>query len=185
MSLLHFDFDPHKSAQAAAYLLRLGGGQLSKGHLVKMLFAADRDQLATVGLPITGATPIAMKYGPILSELLDLLNKGSENPNWANNISVAEPGTHIVRLLEPAKTDHLTKREIATLEKAFASLQGMSFTQLSEFCHKQFREWSDPGDGALLITYEAMLKAAGRDEGFIEAIAEQQESEKAIRNCVA
>lgn len=42
----HFRFRFERSLQAAAYLIKLAGGELSYIHLLKMLYIADREYLA-------------------------------------------------------------------------------------------------------------------------------------------
>ncbi len=123
-----------------------------------------------------------MEFGPTLSEILDLLNKGSKDPAWAAHISGADPETHMVDLLAPAKTDRLTKRELNSLEKAYSQLRGMTFGQLSNYCHDKFTEWHNPGKKTLAIKYEDILAAVGRDGDFVQAIRDQQEVKRNIQS---
>lgn len=61
---MEFIFDEHKATQAAAYLLRRGGGRMRYMKLIKLLYLADRTALIETGSPITGDRFVAMKLVP-------------------------------------------------------------------------------------------------------------------------
>src|ERR1039458_10342675 len=98
---MRFIFDERKAAQAAALLLSRHGGHLNYMKLIKLLYLADRRALIARGLSITGDRMVAMKNGPVLSAILDLINWGStdEQSPWLEYISV--PSEYEVRLLNP------------------------------------------------------------------------------------
>ena len=70
--MIQFDFNPQKSAQAAAVLLKLNGGDMDKYLFIKMLYLADKEPLAKSAEPITGDSVAMMRYGPVLIALQDL-----------------------------------------------------------------------------------------------------------------
>jgi hypothetical protein len=177
MGELRFTLKPEKAGQAAAYLLKLSGGSKSKGHLDKMLYAADWSQLRRVGVPITGDQPVSMPQGPVLSGILDLLNGKRSHPFWTKHISQATRDNHLIRLLEEAPTDLLTESEKVTLEKVHARLAGMEWNDLKDYCHKLFTEWEDPGKSQKPIEFETMLLKSGkRKPAFVhELISLQKE----------
>ena len=79
---MKFTFNPKKSAQAGAYLLKANGGAMEKYLWIKMLYMADRESLQRWEEPITGDTPASLPYGPVLSTIYDL-TKGDcpKSPN--------------------------------------------------------------------------------------------------------
>jgi hypothetical protein len=172
---LRFAFDKRKSAQAAAYILELGGGRITKGHLVKMLYAADRRQLRTAGAPITGDWPVSMPCGPVLSRILNLLNGDAQDPYWTKHIGTATKSTYYVHLRRSAPTDLLTDNELRALRDAYSYFKDFSWDELKAFVHEKFKEWEDPKGSSVPITYEAMLKASGRSAEHIRELANLQE----------
>src|ERR1700675_4380838 len=88
-----FDFEVAKTIQAIGVLLRnLGRGQLEYLTLLKMLYIADRESLRDRGRPITGDQVVAMKQGPVLSGVYDLINfnRPKDIPLWARFFSKDE-----------------------------------------------------------------------------------------------
>src|SRR5271155_5522268 len=94
-----FNFD--RALQASAYLLRLDHKKMSYLRLLKLLYIADREWLAVTGESITGDRAYAMKFGPVLSTVYDLIKgNGSKAGIWDDHIHtegyavelVADPG---------------------------------------------------------------------------------------------
>ena len=81
-------FSPEKAVQAAAELLRTEPTrQMSYLRLLKLLYLAERRCLKESGAPILGGKVVAMKNGPLHSEVYDLI-KG-EHPDqqiWDGHI---------------------------------------------------------------------------------------------------
>ena len=71
--MINFQFHPEKAVQAMAYVVRRLG-PMDKIKLMKLLYLADREHFIEVGFPITGDQPRAMRWGPVPSDSLDLLN---------------------------------------------------------------------------------------------------------------
>jgi uncharacterized phage-associated protein len=69
-------FNEAKATQAAARLLRNRGGTMSYMKLIKLLYLADREALASWGRPITTGNYVSMDKGPVLSHVLDRINEG-------------------------------------------------------------------------------------------------------------
>ena len=97
---IRFDFNPKKSAQAAAILLQLNGGDMDKYLFIKMLYLADKQSLQKWEEPITGDSVASMRYGPVLSTVYDL-TKGdcpSIHGFWKGFISDADEETNRISL---------------------------------------------------------------------------------------
>ena len=85
---MHFRFDFEKALQAAAELLRHEPHQqMGRVRLMKLLYIADREALKEVGRPITCDSVVAMKHGPVLSRLYDIIKGQSlESPRFDEHI---------------------------------------------------------------------------------------------------
>lgn len=75
-------FDKRKALAAASVLLEKSRGRMPYMKLIKLLYAADRESLLRLGKPIVGGHYYAMKLGPVVSEVLDLVkhSPGPEGP---------------------------------------------------------------------------------------------------------
>jgi len=155
-----FKFD--KTIQAAAYLLRRESSrEMNYMRLLKILYIADRESIRKTGRPITGDRVAAMKQGPVLSEILDLI-KGVHlhSPVWAQFIQRDE---YNVRLVGEPGQANLSRFEIETLERVAEEHRSHDEWQMVEFTHK-FPEWqkNDPGDLRKWVPFEDVLEAVGR-----------------------
>jgi uncharacterized phage-associated protein len=180
MAALRFTFDNRKATQAAAFILQHAGRQgVSKGHLVKMLYAADRRQLKRIGKPITGDRLAAMEHGPVLSKILDYVDGDVVDFYWSRYISKADSETHRVHLLTPVSTDLLTANEKESLKTAYDFFKDKSWDEVRSYCHENFKEWHDPHGTSIPIAYEDVLMAARKSPDFIEELRSQQ-AERAL-----
>ena len=76
----HFIFQFQKALQAAACFLRQAGGRMSYIDLLKMLYIADRECLSCEGETITGDGVSALKKGPVLRTVKNLIKK--DDSQW-------------------------------------------------------------------------------------------------------
>ena len=68
-----FRFDFLKTLQASGVLLQLDANRMAYIRLLKLLYIADRELLAETGRTLTGDEAVAMKNGPVLSRVYDLI----------------------------------------------------------------------------------------------------------------
>jgi uncharacterized phage-associated protein len=171
-------FREDKTTQAAAVLLRGRGGRMSYMKLLKLLYLADREALLRWGRPITFDAYVSMRNGPVLSRTYELISSGvpPEEPSpWRDCIS--EPSGYRVSLVAECATDKLSDAEEGLLEEVFRSFGSLSRWQLVDYSHG-LSEWTDPGDSAIPIDYQAILLAGGKSlaeaadiVGELEALA--------------
>ncbi len=77
-----FRIDTRKAIEAAATLLRLAPHRImGRKRLLALLYIADRESLKRRGRPIVGGRLCAMDYGPIHSEVYDLIKGFSLGPS--------------------------------------------------------------------------------------------------------
>ena len=169
---MRFQFNDLKTAQAAAHLLKLAGGRLNYMMLIKLLYLADRQMLLSQGLPITGDRMVSMKNGPVLSQVLDFINEGSDAPKqsaWFDYVS--PPSQYEVSLLKgDPETDELSRFELKLLQEIYAKYGTMEKWDLVRLLHDILPEWKDPGYSAFPIEPEDILRAEDRSDAEVREV---------------
>lgn len=170
--LMRFRFNERKAAQAAAYLLQRKGGTLDKLVLLKTLYMADRRTLLEEGKPITGDRMVAMDHGPVLSVVLNLMNR-TPGPGsmWAKLIEPPDADDD-VRLKRGAKpdTDELSRYELRVLDDVLDKYSDMEPFDLVKLLHEICPEWRLPNGAVQDIDYVDLLRRNGKSESEIEDI---------------
>ncbi len=160
---IHFQFDPEKTVEAAAMLLKLNGQPMRYLGLLKMLYIADRCALQMMDQPITGDQYVSMKYGPVLSGVYDLI-KGNNFENslsyWSKFID-HQPKSYDVVLLEDPGTENLCKKEEDILIEVYKKFGNIDPFAIAEWTHS-LPEWKNPlesstGSKAIPITIDEIL----------------------------
>lgn len=163
-------YNPRKASQTVAFFaLKTGGDAINVLKAVKLVYLADRENIARYGSPILEERRVSMKHGPVNSYTYNHI-KGEVPPEndggWGEFVRDREE--HNVGLaynnLTTDDLDELSDAEIETLEKVWDRYGRMDQWELVEFTHdqKNIPEWSDPqGDGSKTITLEKMLSAIG------------------------
>ena len=171
--MMCFPFKERKSAQAAAYILAKHKGKMDYLKLIKLLYLADRASLVKKGKPITGAKMVSMPFGPVLSEILNLINLGrryEEDRPWLEYVSA--PEGYAVRLVSAdTEYDQLSEHERSILDEIDAMFGKMNKWSLVDWTH-ELPEWQDPRGSSLPIDPADILRAEGRSERDIQRIAE-------------
>ncbi len=187
---MNFKFDPEKTVQAAALFLKMqqSSGPMNYMALIKLLYMADRLALDQLARPITGDTYRSMKLGPVLSEVLELINEGPDynqgNP-WFKYISA--PSNYCVELIADPGTGELCEAEEEIIRKidkdyghlgVFSSAGHSGAFKLSELTHQMFSEWQKPSPGsAIPIQMEEILRALGKSDKEVEDVRLHLEQE--------
>jgi uncharacterized phage-associated protein len=164
---MRMTFDEVKATQTAASLLRLAGGRLQYLALIKMLYMLDREALNRWGLPVTTDHYVSMKLGPVTSEIFDLVKvKGDPvRPSfWSSHIR--REGYDAVLTTDPSDSE-LSPAEDDLIAEIFAQCSGKDGFQLADQTHKEFPEWSDPGNTSTPIDVDDILSALGKDEAEV------------------
>lgn len=176
---MRFHFNERKTAQAAAHLLKLSGGRLNYMQLIKLLFLADRRALVENGQPITGASMVSMNNGPVLSQVLDLVNGEGSDGSWAAYVS--SPSNYEVTLnaREP-DNDEMSRFELRLLGEVYARFGKMDKWDLVRWLHYNIPEWRDPKGSVLSIEFADVLRANDVPEDEIQRIREQADLQWAI-----
>jgi len=168
-----FSFNFQRTLQASACLLRLDGKRMGYLRLLKLLYIADREWLAETGESISGDRAYAMKYGPVLSNVYDLVRgNGSQAGVWDDFIHTE--GYAVTLVADPGRGE-LSKGIVNKLTEIAERYRGIDDWELSERTH-EFREWveNSAGGGANPIPWRDVLHAQSRPE--MVAVVEREEA---------
>jgi uncharacterized phage-associated protein len=173
---MNFRFNFEKTLQAAGVLLHLEEKRMSRLRLLKFLYIADRELLAEAAHPITGDVGCAMKYGPVLSRVYDLIKgTGPRAVEWDDYI---HSDGYLVKLIKEPARGKLSKEEVEKLYEIVERYRGTHDDELSELTHA-FPEWKQhyvaDDSGGCRIPWEDMLRAQDRDD-MIEPAAEEEKA---------
>jgi uncharacterized phage-associated protein len=173
--LMVFRFDFNKALQAAGVLLSLDGDRMERIRLLKLLYIADRELLAEIGRTITGDRAVAMRHGPVLSQVYDLIKgEASRAGEWGRFVHTVN---HAVELRNDPGRGELSRGEIEKLAEVTDRYRDVDDWALSEATH-EFEEWSKnytEGTDAS-IPWRDVLAAQGREE--LVEIIERDEADR-------
>ncbi|MDR2560532.1 MAG: SocA family protein [Holophagales bacterium] len=154
--------------------------------LMKLMYLADRESIDIYGFSISDDEYWSMKKGPVLSLALDLMSGyGDKLPQakWCEWVSAKE--NYRVSLCKKIDPEHnfneLASQEIDVMEKVIDQFGEYDVWRLVDYTHCSCKEWIDPGESRLRITFRAILEALGKSESVIEAILKKQKRIAAIR----
>ena len=166
---MEFVFNERKSAQIAAYFLRLHGQAMPYRKLVKLLYLADRQALIETGYPSTGDRLVALPDGPALGRLLQLLGGATCPPDSCWREYVSAPIDGCVAPLGDGDFERMSRYERSLAAETLERFGVMSFKELAAHT-QQLPEWRKPPDGERPIDPILILRSAGLgDEDIAEA----------------
>ena len=179
---IKFKFNEQKAVQAAARLIQHSGGEMNYLALMKLLYLADREALLRFGRPITGDRLVAMKHGPVLSRVYDLVSqKKQEAPESEWHQFIPRPNAYVftVRFSGVPDTGELSAAELALIDEVYARFRGWDEWRLVDHTHK-LPEWRHPKGTPVTIPFEDILRGAGVSKRDIEAVAENAEADRCM-----
>lgn len=156
--------DTAKAIQAIGVLLRREGNRAGRLRLLKLLYLADRDSLAQTGSFLLGPKFVAVKHGPLHSEILDLINGWHlGEPQWSQHFK--SDGRWVLLEAEP-EVGRLSRHEIELLNSVSDRHSSHDDWDIVELTHT-FDEWKKnyPNlgeDTSRLIPLEDVIDAVGR-----------------------
>jgi uncharacterized phage-associated protein len=170
---INFQFHPEKAVEAAAVLCKLHGKPIKYLGLLKMLYIADRIALSRMEQPITGDHYVSMKYGPVLSNVYDLIKGNPVDealPLW--NKYIRHEGSHHVALLADPGNLELCEEEEEILQQVYEEFGELDPFHVAEWTHG-LPEWKDPHGSAIPILVVDLLKKLGKSDEEIEGIRQE------------
>jgi len=159
-----FQFEPEKAIQAMAYILHQLAS-VEKVKLTKLLYIADREHFLEEGYPITGDRQFAMKWGPVPSGCLELLDDEADTNGLFEYFQIVN-NTLFLRHL--TAFDKLGESERRVLDHVIAEHGSKYRWDLVEETH-HFPEYRDVyvKGTSTFIPYELMLKHYGNENQFM------------------
>jgi uncharacterized phage-associated protein len=164
---MSFRFNEQKSLELAAIFLKLRGGEMKHLKLIKLMYLADREALKRWAHPITGDRYVSMRLGPVLSNVLDLINgerrPGDPRDHWADFIEESAP--HTVRLVREPASGSLSQAEAELAQEIFREFGSKNRWDLVDLTHT-FPEYREPDEdhSQWPIRYLDLLRAVGKSE---------------------
>ena len=129
-------FNAKKAVQAAAVLLKHSPGlQMPYLRLLKLLYIAERESLREVMRPVVGGRTVAMRQGPLHSDVYNLIKK--QDDPWVNHIRLDE---YDVELISDPGDSELCDFEVELLSRIAEMYRGFTEWQLVDLTHG-FEEW--------------------------------------------
>lgn len=167
--MIRFAFNERKAAQAAAHLINRSGGRMSYMLLVKLLYMAERKSLVERGRTITGDDLYALKDGPVVSHVLNLIRHGKSGSVWFDYISEKEPDYTVGLRLN--HTADLSEAEVEVLDAIFNQYGHWNQFALRDHLHEILPEWKHPGITSVVIDPETILRLEHKSDDEIKRVA--------------
>ncbi len=186
--MITFKFNEIKTTQAAALFLKKDGGKMSYMKLIKLLYLVDRQALMLWERPLTGDTYFSMKHGPVLSNVLDIINNGGDpedNSYWYKYIS--QPNNNCeIKLNELPETDTLSQRELELIDELYEEFKDFDRWEMVKLCHEMLPEWEDvERNTRKLIEIDNILEKVDKSPDEIKAIDEEVSSLNYVKDILS
>jgi uncharacterized phage-associated protein len=182
--MLYSKFNEEKATEAAASFLKLYSNKTVKYlGLMKLLYTSDRIAFERLDFSITGDNYIAMEYGPVLSNVYDLI-KGNKIENdkgfWSSYIFPRD-NYYTIRLKRDPGLKYLCRAELKIIEEVYRNVGHIDHFELAEKTHMDFPEWEHPYPARSKPIYtEEILKNVGKSEAEIKNINEMMAIQESL-----
>lgn len=131
-------FDIDKTVQVAAYFLKLAGGKMNYLRLLKLLYLANRESLKENATLIIFDRAFALRNGPILSTVYDLIKgKHTQYSEWHRFIATEDC---YVSIANDPGDDDLSPYEEKVIQSVHDQHCHKTDAEIIEFTH-QLMEW--------------------------------------------
>ena len=199
---IQFQFDPEKTVQAAAFLIKLNQPEpMNYMGLLKMLYIADRHALELMDWPITGDKYFSLQYGPVLSGVLDMAKEKRVRDSIVRKTSCQNPlvvwRRHIARVDKDAQekkytlvlvsdpgTELLCEEEERILKEVYQKFGHLDPFKVVEWTH-DLPEWRNPGKSRLEIDIEELLRYLHKTDDEIMDISNSIDCNRQIDEVLA
>jgi hypothetical protein len=172
-------FNISKVTQVAAAFATREGGTINIMKLVKLAYLLDRLSLDRRGIPVLGGNYFSMPNGPVISELLDLINSGDLygfETDWGECFS--SRCVHDVSIERDAGTDKLSPVEIGMINEIYTQHGNKDQFRIRDWCHVNLPEWHPVTQGRKEISVEDILEALGKTPDEIKETVRDEEELK-------
>jgi uncharacterized phage-associated protein len=168
-----FKIDEEKSNQVLLWIITKFGGKIDFHKLFKILYFAEQKHLTRYGRPIIGDKFIAMKDGPVPSEIYYQLKKIRQIK--LNKYFSIENWFYVVALRE-VDLEELAVSEINCLKESFEENKDLSHQKLSEKSHQS--AWRKANSEDNEMSFLEIAKEGGANEEILKYITINLENQK-------
>jgi uncharacterized phage-associated protein len=174
---IKFRIDREKSIAVMLFIInKLGHIDIHK--LFKIIYFADQEHLLRFGKPITGDWYVAMKDGPVPSNIYDLVKTirgemGHQDAELENKFEIKRG--FLIYPKEASDIDELTGVEIECILHSIEDNKDLGYKALVKKSHDAAYDKADRNN---MIAYEDIAKAAGANEELINYIATSAENKR-------
>lgn len=165
LAMNYFPYNSDLAKAIAAEFVRLEGGRMNKMKLIKLMYLLDRTAIVEEGYAVIGGKYVSMKYGPVVSPLLNELNEG----NWAG-FHLDNDNHRISITPEAHQADLISEWVHELIQRIHEQFGNMNQWKLSEYTHANCPEWSNPGTSSTPINIRTI---AGDDAPEVDAFAQE------------
>ncbi|CAM7421024.1 DUF4065 domain-containing protein [Salmonella enterica subsp. enterica serovar Emek] len=182
-------FCEEKVAQMAAYLLLKRGGRMAYLKLMKLLYLSNRKSILMHGRMIGEDSLYSMKFGPVMSNTLNLIRGKAEGIGdyWYDLIET--DGHDVLLRTDPREMDadeifdELSRADIRILDEVYSQYGHMNRFDLANMTHLKSvcPEWHDPGFSRKPIDLKEMLLLEGKEEQEADNIISTMEESQQLK----
>ena len=129
MSKIIFNFNKEKAIEVILYLIKKKPSMdIDKMSLFKFLFFSDEEHLNKYGRPITGGHYVAMQYGPVHSQISNLVKHTRKD-----SFNVLE---YMITAQREPNMDYISESDKEVMDEIFEKYKNYNALELSEISHK-------------------------------------------------
>lgn len=165
-------YDEKKMLQVVSYLLSLNNNSMDKLKLIKELYLIDRMSIDEDNSSISGDEFFSLKFGPVLSMTLNIINDIPNNNSWADYIKV---DGKTISLIKEFNDGRLSKRDKYFIETISEKYKNYTTSQIVEYTHT-LPEWKAPKESNIKIRFADIMKALGKSDEEINLAKNEYES---------
>jgi uncharacterized phage-associated protein len=182
--MIRFRTSTEKKIQAVAVLLRAEGNRTDRLRLLKLLYIADRESLKERGSPIVGGKVVAMKHGPLHSEVYNLV-KGEHDSEQLWSEYFSSEGNTVTLLKDPGRLE-LSPYEIEKLIEVSNRHRLDDTWDVAEATHEFGEYLACYQEGtSRTIPLEKILAELGFSDSDIAAIRQDAEANLRLTKAIA
>lgn len=175
-------FEYEAALNSLLFILEQLGGKSDMHKLCKILYFADQRHLSKYGRSITGDTYIAMQYGPVPSNVDDILKAVRGDSFFSKYAEKLKDkfifeNRFLVKALVLPDMDELSASDVECLTYAIDLCRDKSFDRLTELSHGM--AWTNTARDRA-ISVKDILREAGDEEEYVEYIVGQLRLQAAL-----
>lgn len=134
-----FYFDIKKAVQlAASFLSKEPSNSMYYVKLLKLMYLADRENIIQSAYPVTGDALVALKRGPVLSEILYYMAREKHSDDWSRHFNVSEDNK--IKLTQDPGKGLLSRSINAITDRLFEQFKDYTVNEIVKYTH-DLPEW--------------------------------------------